>query len=222
MFQVLLIEDDWDIRKIITDYFNRRDEMKVSEAADGEYGLELALSGSYNLILLDVMMPKMDGFTLLKHLRKESDVPVIFITAKTREEDALYGYTLGCDDYVTKPFSLKQLYAKSLALLKRAEGTVISDEVNVGSITVNARTLSVTVNGNPIDMPMKEYAILKLLIDNANAVLSREQILIKIWGYGYDGSDRVVDNRIKNLRKLLGPAGSQIKTVFGKGYKIGG
>ena len=222
MFQVLLIEDDWDIRKIITDYFNRRDEMKVSEAADGEYGLELALSGSYNLILLDVMMPKMDGFTLLKHLRKESDVPVIFITAKTREEDALYGYTLGCDDYVTKPFSLKQLYAKSLALLKRAEGTVISDEVNIGSITINTRTLSVTVDGKPVDMPMKEYAILKLLIDNANAVLSREQILIKIWGYGYDGSDRVVDNRIKNLRKLLGPAGSQIKTVFGKGYKIGG
>ena len=222
MFQVLLIEDDIDVRRIITDYFNRREEMTITEADNGLDGLDMAVNDSYDLILLDVMMPGLDGFTLLKELRKISDIPVIFMTAKTREEDIIYGYDLGCDDYILKPFSVKQMYLKSLALLKRAKGVVNTNIITCGDISVDIRGLTVWVNGEMVDLPAKEYAILRLLIDNKDMVLSREQILIRVWGYDYEGSERVVDNRVKNLRKLLGHAGSQIKTVFGKGYKIGG
>lgn len=132
----------------------------------------------------------------------------------------LYGYDLGCDDYIVKPFSLAELYAKSMALLKRSKGLVTSMELTCGDIVLNPAQFTVTVNSLQVDLPPKQYALLKYLIENKNMVIERELLLTRIWGYDYDGNERVVDNHIKKLRKALGSAGGQIKTIITKGYKI--
>ena len=220
MYNILLIEDDKEISELVKDYFDRRTDSVVSVANNGEEGEDMIFENHYDLVLLDVMMPGIDGFTVCTDIRMNSDVPIIFLTARSQMHDVLYGYSLGCDDYVVKPFSIEELYAKSMALLKRSKGLVRDSFLECGNIRFNPVTLEVTVGGEKIELPRKELMILRLLIENKDTPLSRETILTKIWGYDYDGSERVVDNRVKNLRKLLGEEGKKIKTVFTRGYQI--
>ena len=147
-------------------------------------------------------------------------VPIIFLTARGREEDVLYGYDLGCDDYVVKPFSLAELYAKCKALLNRSKGLVGTKLLQCGAIAMNPTTFTVTVEEKEVVLPPKEYSILKYLLEHKGALVARETLLTRIWGYDYEGNERVVDNRIKNLRKELGTAGAQIKTIITKGYRL--
>lgn len=221
-YQILLVEDDVQIREVITDYFTGQpeDEMQVICASDGEEGMEKIAEQQFDLVLLDIMLPKTNGFELCRLLRKNSIVPVIFLTARGQEEDKLYGYNQGCDDYMVKPFSLAELYAKVKALLKRAKGMVMYPVLSVGAVELNPSRHTVMVKDKPIKLAPKEYELLKYLMEHKHITAAREELLIHVWGYDYEGSDRVVDNHIKKLRKLLGPGGSQIKTVITKGYRM--
>lgn len=220
-YRILLVEDDSSIREVISDYFSGKDEdTALIMAADGGEGLELIGSGEFDLIMLDVMLPNIDGFSLCREIRSKSDVPVLFLTARAREEDVLYGYELGCDDYIVKPFSLAELYAKVQALLKRSKGMVLKKELVCGRIRLDPITLTVISDGREVELAPKEFAILKYLMEHKNWAVDRDTLLSRIWGYDYFGGDRTVDNHIKKLRKSLGSAGDQIKTVIKKGYKI--
>ena len=221
-YRMLCVEDDSQIREIIEDYFTSKtdNDFEVFSAENGIVAEKMLSENEYDLILLDVMLPYLDGFSLCRMIRKKSDVPVIFLTARTLEEDVLLGFETGCDDYITKPFSLAKLYAKCIALLNRAKGTVIDETITIGKIRINPNSMEVTVGGTKVDLANKEYELLKYLADHKNWVVSRDSILNAIWGYEYEGGDRVVDNHIKKLRKSLGSAGEQIKTVISKGYKL--
>lgn len=221
-YHILLVEDDMQIREIIEDYFSEKggDKMELDIAKDGDEGMEKIYELEYDLVILDIMLPGIDGFTICKELRRKSICPVIFLTARGREEDLLYGYGIGCDDYIVKPFSLAELYAKVNALLKRAKGLIGATELTCGGISLNPEKLKVEVKGVTVELPPKEYALLKYLIENKGLVLEREVLLTKIWGYDYEGNERVVDNHIKKLRKALGNEGNIIKTVITKGYKM--
>lgn len=227
-YQVLLVEDDPQIREVIEDFFSGKDDnkIKIVSVGSGNEGLDYIYDKEYDLVLLDVMLPGIDGFQLCRELRSLSCCPIIFLTARGQESDVLYGYSLGCDDYIVKPFSLKELYAKVNALLKRSKGLVGGQELQCGIISLNPVTFTVRImeNGSEkeIDLPPKEYTILKYLLEHKNQVVSREQMLICVWGYDYEGNERIVDNHVKKLRKALGVAGGQIKTVVTKGYKITG
>jgi len=221
-YRLLLVEDDNQIREVIRDYISAkgREQFELVEAEDGAKGLEYIEQEEFDLIMLDVMLPGIDGFSLCRAVRRRYDVPVLFLTARIREEDRLYGYELGCDDYICKPFLLSELFAKINALINRAKGMVVNKEMVCGKITVNPQKLLVTVDGKEIDLPPKEYEILCYLMEHPNWVVSRDMLLDGIWGRDYFGENRVVDNHVKKLRKALGSAGNQIKTVISKGYKI--
>lgn len=221
-YRILLVEDNIQICQMIEDYFSAQTDsiLMLDTVQNGTDGLEAAHSGEYDLIMLDVMLPDLDGFSICRSIRAVSDVPLLFLTARAREEDVLYGYTLGCDDYIIKPFSLAALYAKITALLKRAKGTVLRTELVCGSITLNPLTLAVTAAGQPVMLPAKEFALLQYFMEHPNWVISRDQLLDRIWGSDFFGSDRVVDTHIKKLRKALGSAGKQIRTVISKGYQL--
>lgn len=221
-YSMLIVEDDAQIREIIEDYFTSKKEndFEVFKAENGLVAEQMIGENEYDLILLDVMLPYLDGFSLCKMIRKKSDVPVIFLTARTLEEDVLLGFETGCDDYVTKPFSLAALYAKSIALLNRAKGTVLNESLTIGKISINPKSMEVIANGSKVDLAPKEFELLLYLARHKNWVVERDTLLNAIWGYEYEGGDRVVDNHIKKLRKNLGSAGEQIKTVISKGYKI--
>ena len=220
-YHILLVEDDPKIREAIIDFFSEKaPEYEMDIAKTGMEGLDKLEEHSYDLILLDVMLPQMSGFDLIVKIRRTMDVPVIFMTARTSEEDRLYGYQLGCDDYVCKPFSLAELLAKVSALIKRSKGTVLDDILVCGTIQLHKRALTVRVNGEPVDLPPKELAILSILMERPGWTFSRDTLLDAAWGRDFFGNDRVVDNHVKKLRKSLGDAGDQIKTVFAKGYKI--
>ena len=220
MYKIILIEDDMDIADLVKDFFDRRKEAEVIIASDGQTGEEMIYEGQFDLVLLDVMMPGLDGYTVCSDIRANSDIPIIFLTARGQLDDVLHGYSLGCDDYVQKPFSIEQLYAKSMALLKRAKGLMRDSFMECGNIRLNPVTLDVFVKNEKLILPQKELMILRLLIENKNSNVSRETILVKVWGYDYEGNERVVDNRVKNLRKLLGEEGKNIKTVFKRGYQL--
>ena len=222
MYKIILIEDDMDIADLVKDFFDRRKEAEVIIASDGQTGEEMIYEGQFDMVLLDVMMPGLDGYTVCSDIRANSDIPIIFLTARGQLDDVLHGYSLGCDDYVQKPFSIEQLYAKSMALLKRAKGLMRDSFMECGNIRLNPVTLDVFVKNEKLILPQKELMILRLLIENKNSNVSRETILVKVWGYDYEGNERVVDNRVKNLRKLLGEEGKNIKTVFKRGYQLQG
>lgn len=221
-YNLLLVEDDKYIREIIEDYFSEQKEPSfiVHSAKDGDEGMELIYEQEFDLVLLDVMLPGTDGFTICSQIRRNSICPIIFLTARGREEDILHGYQLGCDDYIVKPFSLAQLFAKVNAILNRAKGMVGADTLICGSISLNPATFEVWANGENVELPPKEFSILKYLMENKNCVVERELLLTKIWGYDFEGNERVVDNHVKKLRKALGSPGGQIKTVITKGYKL--
>lgn len=221
-YRILLVEDDTQIREVITDCFSDKSggEITVVTAEDGEKGLTLSKEEEFDLIILDIMLPCIDGFSICRELRMKSIVPILFLTARGREEDILYGYELGCDDYIVKPFSPAELYAKVCAVLKRAKGTVISREIVCGKIKIDLLTFTVTADGKKIELAPKEFAILRYLSEHKNWVIDRDTLLDRVWGADYFGSDRVVDTHIKKLRKALGESGKQIKTVITKGYKL--
>ena len=218
--KILLIEDDLQICKVIQKYFSDQGA-EITVASDGNTAMQFVATGidKYSLILLDIMLPSADGFTICRAIRKKSDIPVIFITANGREEDILHGYALGCDDYIVKPFLLSALYAKCCALVKRTEQR--SDTVlSCGAIKLDTKKLTCYVDGKEVELTPKGFAILSYMMEHEGWIISRDTLLDKVWGDDYFGIDRVVDNNVKRLRKALGDAGSQIHTVFGRGYKL--
>ena len=221
MKKILLIEDDIEICEVIRNYFCNKGT-PVETVNNGGEAFDLIKQGieGYDLVLLDIMLPETDGFTLCRQIRRNSDIPVIFITARGREEDILSGYDLGCDDYIVKPFLLSVLYSKCEALVRRAGCTKSKNILSCGSISLDTRTLRCFAEGVEVELPPKEFAILRYLLEHENWVVSRDTLLDRVWGYDYFGSDRVVDNHIKKLRKALGNAGGQIKTLVGRGYKL--
>ena len=221
-YRILLVEDEVKLLEIIEDYLTTRPDHEITLicAQDGATALEYLQTQQFDLVVLDVMLPDIDGFSICRELRAYSDVPILFLTARCREEDQLYGYALGCDDYLLKPFSLAVLYAKITALLKRSKETAILKQLQYGAIAIDLLAMEVTVNGEIITLAPKEYALLKYLMEHKNWVVSRDTLLEKVWDYDYYGGERVVDNHIKKLRHALGPAGNQIKTVIGKGYRF--
>ena len=222
MNQVLLVEDDLKICEVIVDYFtNKKDaDIDLTVTNNGNDALELIYENTYDLVLLDIMLPGANGFLICKELRRQSDIPIIFITARGLEEDILYGYDLGCDDYIVKPFSLAQLYAKVNAFLRRTKGTVINEEMSAGDIFLNPRTMVVKVSGREVELAHKEYLILKVLMENKGSVVSRDALIVRVWGYDYDGDERILDNHIKKLRRALGSSAGKIKTVIRRGYRL--
>lgn len=231
-YKILLVEDDAQIREVIEDYFSchkdisdigkavEEDKVTVISAKDGEEGLVRIAEENFDLVILDIMLPGVDGFELCRVLRKDSTVPVIFLTARGSEEDRLKGYMLGCDDYVVKPFSLAVLYAKARALVKRAKGMVITNAMELGQVRLLPERGIVYAEGRQVRLAPKEFELLRYLMEHQRQVVSRERLLISLWGYDFDGGERVVDNHIKKLRKKLGKCGKQIKTVIKKGYKM--
>lgn len=223
-YQLLLVEDDGELREIITDYFvdKSKGAFLIDSAKTGDEGQVKCFENEYDLVLLDVMLPEVDGFTICKELRRNSDVPIVFITARHNVSDRLHGYNLGCDDYISKPFSLAELYAKVTALIKRTKGMVRKEIMRAGSIELDPYRCTVLANGKEVILAPKEFAILKMLMKNCSRVVSRESLLIRIWGYDFEGNERVVDNHVKKLRSALGDTSNQIKTVIKKGYKLEG
>ena len=222
MYRFLLVEDDRNIRELIANYFTKKEKglFEVDIAADGQTGLEKAYENHYDMLLLDVMLPELDGFAICREIRRESDVPIMFITARADESDMLNAYALGCDDYVVKPFPLPVLYEKVCALIKRSKGLVRSKVHSAGGISLNPNNGMVVSGDEEIKLTAREYAILKVLLENKGCVISRDQLLDMVWGYNNDTDERVLDTHMRNLRKALGEGGKQIKTVIRRGYKI--
>ncbi len=215
--RLMIVEDDRNLQEIVTDYFGSKG-WEVRTAENGDDALELLRTENFTLILLDVMLPGMNGFTICRRIREQSDVPVIFLTARVQDADKLQGYSLGADDYVTKPFSLPVLYAKVTALMGRVRG--LEQRLCLGPVQVDVRAHEVFVDGRLCDLPPIEYELLLLFLENPGRIFSREQLLIRFWGYDFDGTERVVDNHIKKLRKALGSSGAIIKTVRKSGYRL--
>lgn len=218
---ILLVEDDMLMREFITDYF-KKEQWEVHEAENGRAALDLFGRLSVDLVVLDIMMPEMDGWSVCRRIRESSNVPIIMITARAEDEDQLMGFELGADEYVTKPLSPRVLVARAAALMKRAEGAVGKDgeKLAFGDLAVNREAHTVTVGGQPVNLSPKEYDLLLFLIKHYGKVLSREYILNAVWGYDYLGDLRTVDTHIKKLRAKLGDAGQSIVTVIRSGYKF--
>ena len=219
---ILIVDDESRIRKLIKDFLVKED-YTVLEAEDGEKALEVFEENEQkiNLILLDVMMPKLDGWSVLRQIRQKSKVPVIMLTARAEEQDELFGFELGVDEYITKPFSPKLLVARIKAILNRTEKKENTTK-NYGGIEIDADGRTVSVDGKPIDLSLREYELLKYLLENENVALSREKILNNVWNYDYYGDSRTIDSHIKKIRHKLGKKGKYIKTMRGVGYKYGG
>lgn len=218
---ILLVEDDMLMREFITDYFEK-EHWKVYEAENGRIALEIFEQTSVDLIVLDIMMPEMDGWSVCRSIRKKSDVPIIIITARSEDDDQMLGFELGADEYVTKPLSPRVLVARATALMKRAEGTIGNegDTFSYGDLVVNRMAHTVSITGMTINLSPKEYDLLLFLTKHYGKVLSREYILDAVWGYDYVGDLRTVDTHIKKLRAKLGDEGRYICTVIRSGYKF--
>ena len=219
-YRILIAEDEPKLLEVLCDFFISKGLVPIP-ASDGAEALRLAETENFDGVLLDIMMPKLNGLSVCRELRKHSDVPIIFLTALSDEEDKLLGYELGADDYVTKPYSMAVLYAKLMALINRSRGHILSgDLITAGPIRIRLSARQVWVQEQPITLTPKEYSLLLCLVRNRGMVLSREQLLIKCWGYDYEGDSRAVDTHIKRLREKLGSAAGCIKTVIKSGYKL--
>ena len=217
---ILIVDDEFRMRKLIKDFLIAK-EYSILEAADGEEALKIFEESAekINLVLLDIMMPKLDGWSVLRSIRQSSNVPVIMLTARGEEQDELFGFELGVDEYISKPFSPKILVARIEAILKR---TKISNSENkeFDGIKINEQARTVEVDGKEIDLSLREYELLKYLLDNENIALSRDKILNNVWNYDYYGDSRTIDSHIKKIRHKLGKKGKYIETIRGIGYKF--
>ena len=216
--QLLVVENDTLMAEAVADYFTGKG-WEVQAAGNGADALEIFGQEQFHLVLLDVMMPGMNGFTVCREIRRESDVPVILLTARVLEEDRLNGYSMGADDYVVKPFSLPVLYARAEALVGRVWKSGFG-RIRAGELSVDVRSHEVWKRGKPLRLPPKEYEILLFFLENPGRVYSRDQLLIRFWGYDFEGSERVVDSHIRKLRRALGDCGCVIQTVRKTGYRM--
>ena len=217
---VLVVDDESRMRKLIKDFLMQKG-FNILEAEDGEKALEVyeAEKSKISLILLDVMMPKLDGWSVLRQIRQESKVPIIMLTARGEEQDELFGFELGVDEYISKPFSPKILVARVEAILKRLQGEE-KQMKDYDGITIDSEGRTVKVDGKQIELSLREYELLKYLVDNENIALSRDKILNNVWNYDYYGDSRTIDSHIKKIRHKLGKKGKYIKTMRGVGYKF--
>lgn len=216
---ILLVEDDERIREIIRKYIER-ESFVLYEADTGEKALDELDKRKYNLIILDVMLPDLDGWTILRNIRKYMDVPVIMLTARSEEDDKLFGFELGADDYVTKPFSSRLLLARMKALLKRNSESSIKSTLEINGIIINKEFRQAFMDGNKLDLTPIEYSLLLYFAENSNIALSRGKILDAVWGYDYYGDERTVDTHVKRLRKKLSYKSKLVETVRGYGYRM--
>ena len=216
---LLIVEDDPLLAEVICDYFTSKDWNPII-ADNGEKAMELFADNDWQLILLDVMLPKQNGFSVCRQIREVSDVPIFFITARVMEEDELNGYALGADDYITKPFSLPVLYAKAMSMMGRVRGNDPTRNLCRGNIRIDVKQQQVHILEKCVSLPPLEYKMLLFFMENPNRVFSREQLLIRFWGYDFDGNERVVDNHIKKLRKAITDSSCMIQTIRKSGYKL--
>lgn len=215
---ILVVEDDANIQELIVEFL-RAEDYNVDYASDGLEGIKLFKKNNYDLIILDIMMPNLDGYSACKMIRKTSSVPIIFLTALNQENDEVKGFELECDDYITKPFSFNLLIKRVEAVLRRSNTTAESnDYLGFGKLRLDLNTYTVNVDGNIIELTLKEFNILKNLIEKYPQVITRESLLDSIWGYDYYGDTRIVDAHIKNIRKKIELP--YIKTVKGIGYTL--
>ena len=218
MANILIVEDEKKMQEIIVEYMQRGGHICFT-ADDGIDALVVLKSNPMDLMILDIMMPNLDGFSVCKIAREMSNLPIIMLTAKGSEDDKLKGYDLGADDYMTKPFSPKVLLAKANALLRRSS-LLPADTINAGKISLVPASHKVFVNGKEIVLTHKEYDVLSLCMVNPEQIFSREQLLNRIWGYDFEGTTRTVDTHIKTLRQKLGDEGKHIVTLIRSGYKF--
>ncbi len=218
MAKILIVEDEKNMQEIIAEYL-RRGGHTCFTADDGMDALLVLKSNPMDLLILDIMMPHLDGFSVCKIARETSSLPIIMLTAKDSEEDKLKGYDLGADDYMTKPFSPKVLLAKANALLRRSS-FLPAETVNAGKISVIPASHKVFLDGREIALTYKEYELLHFFLSNPGQIFSREQLLNRIWGYDFEGTTRTVDTHIKTLRRKLGDEGRHIVTLIRSGYKF--
>lgn len=219
--KILMVDDEARMRKLVRDFLTRSG-YDVVEAGDGEEALNVFFENQdIKLIILDVMMPKMDGYQVCEEVRRYSKVPIIMLTAKSDERDELKGFDLGIDEYVTKPFSPRTLVARVEAILRRTEGTGPDKErLELGGIVLDKAAHSVTIDGRDIELSFKEFELLEYFMENNGIALSREKILNNVWNYDYYGDARTIDTHVKKLRSKLGDKGNLIKTIWGMGYKF--
>lgn len=219
--KVLVVDDESRMRKLVRDFLVRQD-FEVLEAGDGEEALETFYRNKdIALILLDVMMPKMNGWEVCKEIRETSKVPIIMLTARSDESDELQGFELGVDEYISKPFSPKILVARVEAILRRTAGTGVEAELkSAGGIVMDKTAHRVTIDGDAIELSFKEFELLEYFLDNQGIALSRERILNSVWDYDYFGDARTIDTHVKKLRSKLGKKGEYIQTIWGMGYKF--
>ena len=218
--KILVVDDEARMRKLVRDFLVRND-YTVVEAGDGEEALDVFYSDKdIALIILDVMMPKMDGYETLKRIRKDSKVPVIMLTAKGEEDDELRGFELGVDEYISKPFSPKILVARVEAILRRSGNGTADESIRAGRIELNKVAHIVKIDDKPIELSFKEFELLAYFIENSGIALSRERILNSVWYYDYFGDARTIDTHVKKLRSKMGDCGEYIHTIWGMGYKF--
>lgn len=218
--KILVVDDESRMRKLVRDFLTRND-YEVIEAGDGSEALDLFFEEkNIDLILLDVMMPKLDGWEVCKEIRAYSKVPIIMLTAKADEKDELQGFRLGVDEYISKPFSPKILVARVEAILRRVRQEETDEQLMAGGITMNKTAHMVTIDGESIDLSYKEFELLAYFMENRGIALSREKILNNVWNYDYFGDARTIDTHVKKLRSKMGKKGELIKTIWGMGYKF--
>lgn len=218
--KILVVDDESRMRKLVKDFLVRQG-YTVLEAADGMEAMDYFYEDKdIALIILDVMMPKMDGWQVCREIRMHSKVPIIMLTARSEERDELQGFDLGVDEYISKPFSPKILVARVEAILRRTQGSGNTDEISAGGIVVDKAAHTVMSDGSPVDLSFKEFELLTYFMENQGIALSREKILNNVWNYDYFGDARTIDTHVKKLRSKLGDKGEYIKTIWGMGYKF--
>ena len=218
--KILVVDDEARMRKIVKDFLVAKDYI-VIEAGDGEEALDIMYKDNkIDLVILDIMMPKMDGWETCREIRKFSKVPIIMLTAKGDEMDELLGFELGIDEYISKPFSPKILVARIDAILRRANKLNEVDIIQAGKLEINKTSHIVTVDGEPVELSFKEFELLCYFVENKGIALSREKILNSVWNYDYFGDARTIDTHVKKIRSKLGECGEYIKTIWGMGYKF--
>ena len=218
--KILVVDDESRMRKLVRDFLVK-DDFDVVEAGDGEQAVDMFMAdNTIALIILDVMMPKMDGWQACREIRKYSKVPIIMLTAKGEERDELQGFDLGVDEYISKPFSPKILVARVEAILRRTNSAAGEDVLEEGGIKIDKTAHIVTIDGEAIDLSFKEFELLTYFLENKGIALSREKILNKVWNYDYFGDARTIDTHVKKLRSKMGEKGDLIKTIWGMGYKF--
>ena len=218
--KILVVDDESRMRKLVKDFLARQG-YTVLEAADGMEAMDYFYADKdIALIILDVMMPKMDGWQVCREIRMNSKVPIIMLTARSEERDELQGFDLGVDEYISKPFSPKILVARVEAILRRTQGSGNTDEISAGGIVVDKAAHTVMSDGSPVDLSFKEFELLTYFMENQGIALSREKILNNVWNYDYFGDARTIDTHVKKLRSKLGDKGEYIKTIWGMGYKF--